>query len=614
MIIPLNARAVYERSLQVLHNLSRGYYASEDYQDVLEKMFGVRENFKSAVFEELEEAVGDLNVSIQDQKECFEMCLGYGFLEPAKLLLENNPALLNEKYGNPAVGISDFLHGVITDYKAKELFDKPEFASISAGFKETFHYFTRIQNIPVTPSVIQAQVVAGINPKESAENKAVLVSVQNSIENLLKKYQYLRPGAIPPSGTTSYEAFRGWVSDLKKTRGQEPLVQEAIESFEAVLDAKTDTEHYMDAAEKNRKTLYGAYRFVVRDTKQKFTMQDIFALIWQSIQTEVPYIERQEYLERWVFAMQEAAHAHEEGKNPVVGFEDTTHGCSNAMINPSIAILASIKTFAEANEVQVNYANPQTMSEKAFHGFFADKIEQQWNQAGLIERMRLRRKMEEWVAKPGEGIPDDFYNEDMKQYLMEELKKEYQALMPATELKQISEEIVENLTYRGAPPFRLKQLLMQEVVNDFVERRGLDVHFLKEVLLKARGKQATSEGVWGNKAELWKGFLKDKFVALFPYQITQEEKNSYKTVILEAIRKKILQIIQEKEKSSASSASKRPVTGKSADKSAGERVSVTQKPTIASAAKAKQPTVGPSSSSKPAKPTVVASKGKSTGT
>lgn len=135
------------------------------------------------------------------------------------------------------------------------------------------------------------------------------------------------------------------------------------------------------------------------------------------------------------------------------------------------------------------------------------------------------------------GIPDALYeHSDLQSYLKKQLETEYQGLVPPAELAKEIETVLALLPLRGTLPNRLKKLLLQETVGEFVTQERVSAGALQDALREIQKPQATLAKAWGLKYTAWKTFFKKTLTHLLPQTLPADEQESYAKIELEAVR------------------------------------------------------------------------------
>lgn len=471
--------------------------------------------------------------SFEDKRFFFQNCILYAPFESIAEFLEAVPELVNAKYGSAKEPLVDYCYGLLEDLKSTQVSESPTLVSQTRKYQKIVDYLTQEKGLRISDTTIAQQELENLNPRESVENKAVLISVQNSIEKLLDKYGYLKPGAISPLGTSSHpsaalQAFKSW---LQQPRPKTPTLKDAMASFKAAMNAKVDAKKY---SKRNREELYGMYRYTVSNSSptKTFTMPEIFVVFWQAFNDarEIPLKDRTDFLNRWIEAMYEAGHSQDAEHNTVIDFEGTTAGCSNAMINMSVGVLAS-----QHSCVKVNYANTTTMERKAFYDFFTTWVLEAWP----AQKDKLQPLLEQWIKDPLNGMPDALYEmPGLKETLKKQLRAEYKDVVAAVDLEREIAIVMELLQLRGGDQLsnRLKQQLLQERVDTFVKSEHVSEAALKDARLESERPKTSVAKVWGLKSTAWKTFFENTLKKLLPKNPSPEVRHSYETIELDVVK------------------------------------------------------------------------------
>lgn len=487
--------SLVDTSDQIFVQLDQFYCWTVTILPELEKQYGV--HFNDARF-------------YQTKKECFEYCVRYGILGAVQWFAEHSPELLNESYGVYNESVTDFVFHVLSELKATELAYTRHLKNYRLQLESVFDYFVKTKRILPSMLVVASKDAAALTPKESVENNACLLSVKDSIAKLLNHYHYLEPGAPTPAAVF-LPALTTWVKGLHKQH----IYEAAVTSFKAMLNAKTVLTKYEEVIPGDRTSLYGIYRYPVPNTDKQFTMLDVFALVWQALHDEacITVAQREGLLESWIEAMAGVMESYELGHNPLVGFENETYGCTNAMIVPTISLLSNYHPC-----VRVNYANDASMELKAFHDFLATFIEERWAQDVAIQQ-----GVRSWVENSDTGIPESVFTPTLQAYLRTQLTNEYAGLV--SDLEANIKTVLALLPYRGTLPRRVQKLYMQGYIADYAQQ----MVFTPQELQKSRLALAAKKLV-GEVVTKWNACLTALRLQLLPFNATSAEKTGYAAV------------------------------------------------------------------------------------
>ncbi len=464
---------------------------------------------------------------VEAQQSFLRYCILYAPFNSVTAFIEAaHKDVLTGTYGQKNEPLIDYCYGLLEDLKATQLSDAPTLREQKEKYQKIVDYLIQEKGLRISAATMATQEVESLNPQESVENKAVLVSVQHSIEKLLDKYGYLKPGAISPVRTSAYHALQSFIQQL---RPSSPKLKDAIVSFKAAMNAKIDAKKYN---KRSREELYGMYRFTVSNMTptKTFTMPELFVVFWQALNDvrEIPLEDREDFLNRWIEAMYEAGNSQDAEHNSVIDFEGSTAGCSNAMINMSVGVLAS-----QHSCVKVNYANTKTMELKAFHDFFSTWV----IEALAAKKQIVQPILEEWIKNPLNGMPDALYAlPGLQETLKKQLEEEYAGVMPAADLEREIATVIELLPLRGDIPPRVKHQLLQDSVEQFVVSQHLSAAALQDARIESEKPKTSVTKVWGLKSTDWKTFFKNTLNRLLPTTLSPEVRQSYEKIELEVVK------------------------------------------------------------------------------
>lgn len=482
-----------------------------------------------------------------------------GFVDIAKRLLDKNPDLLTEEY---SYRHKDNLYEVVMRcdrvIKEYDLSQQYFYKGRCQAYQTLAEYFQR-KGLRLGAEFVKEQQKESLNPVQSVENTIFLSSVLQGMKVLLEDNGYFKPAVVKTFSI--YKPFHllykqkdkkeltAWVEQLADPhycKAQafklDPIENAAycaaaLTSFRAAI--ASGDKGARDSSDPRVKSYAG---YSAEFNQQKFSMLDIFIVAWQALHRKdriSPEV-RDNLLLSWVHAMYEASVAYDDSAiNPAL--PGTREGCSQSMVNPTIALFSG-----HYPGVECHFLSPGYVANRAT-ALVAD----------YIEKEKLVTDVKQWIRNG--GMPKDLYQSTTLD-LQGKLEVEYR--MFGDKAAPIIPAGLEMLGDREVPD-RLKAFVIQQSFNDFFDGQLKNLSLLDKIFMvetmsphwetqKVKSTAVTMDELWTTNPLLqalqqkipafrqdWENHLEKEVFSCFPV-VPEEAHVAYKKTqerILQELRK-----------------------------------------------------------------------------